>query len=348
MNVSKFEKYLGAENLTVAEAMNRIDKNSKGILILVNHNGRLAGTLTDGDVRRYLLTGGRMDDSSIKAANTKPRFAVSKQDAEQLYHHENYIAIPIVDENYLVIDVYDGEKEDDWYPKLNVPVVINAGGMGKRLEPFTKILPKPLIPVGELPIIEHIMSYFTLYGCNQFHIIVNYKKQLLKAYFAESEKRYNIIWYDEERPLGTGGGLTLLRGKIGSTFFFTSCDTLIDINYGNLLNYHKEKSCAVTMVCAQKKVLVPYGIVNMGKNGRIEAFEEKPSFSFLTNTGFYLVEPVVFNYMEDDHPIGFPDVVEKMGAAGENTFCYPISEKDWMDMGQLSELEKMRERIYGA
>lgn len=342
-----FDKFIGIDSLSVVEAMQRIDENVSGIIILVDEDGRLSGTLTDGDIRRFLLAGGKLEERALLAANRHPRFASSAEEAETLYHKKNYVAIPVVDEDNVVTDVYVGTSEKRDYPHLGIPVVINAGGKGTRLEPFTKVLPKPLIPVGELPIIEHIMDLFSKYGCTEFHIIVNYKKELMKAYFAESDSNYNITWYDEEKPLGTGGGLSLLKGRLQGTFFFTNCDTLIQSNYESMLKFHRDNANAVTMICAHKKLTIPYGVIEMGENGSINGFREKPLMSFLTNTGMYLVEPEVVDTIEDDTPVGFPDVVEKLRMSNKNVAVYPVSESEWMDMGQLSELEKMRKRLYG-
>ena len=191
------------------------------------------------------------------------------------------------------------------------------------------------------------MNLFSKYGCTEFHVIVNYKKELMKAYFADNDNDYNITWYDEETPLGTGGGLSLLRGKLNRTFFFTNCDTLIQTNYESLLDFHVDSENVITMVCAHKNLTIPYGVIEMGENGVIDGFREKPMLSFLTNTGMYLVEPEVLDQVEDNVPVGFPDVVERVRQLGKNVAVYPISESEWMDMGQLSELEKMRKRLYG-
>ncbi len=339
-------KLIGNSSISIVEAMRRIDDNGKGILILVNAEGVLQGTLTDGDIRRFLLGRGKLESKCLEAANLQPRYARSFDEAANLYHQKNYIAIPVVDDRKVVIDVYVGIKKEH-YVDLNLPVVINAGGKGTRLDPYTRVLPKPLIPIGDIPIIEHIMDLFSRFGCTEFHVIVNYKRQLLKAYFAENEKHYNITWYDEEKPLGTGGGLSLLNGKLDRTFFFTSCDTLIQSDYENMVKFHRENRDLVTMICAHKNLTIPYGVVEIGEHGKIERFVEKPLMSFLTNTGFYLVEPEVLTWFEAGVSIGFPEVVEKLRHHHKNVAAFPISESNWMDMGQLPELEKMRIRLSG-
>lgn len=346
--MDKIDRFIGRDNLTVSEAMRQIDNNAGGILFLVDENSKLLGCITDGDIRRYLLTGGKLSGTALEAANIKPKVAKTYEEAKALFHKKNFIKIPIIDEKGSVIALYSGEgNEARKRSALNVPVVINAGGRGTRLDPFTRVLPKPLIPVGDLPIIEHIMKEYLSYACSEFHIIVNYKRDLMKAYFADNENRYDITWYDEETPLGTGGGLTLLRGKFSDTFFFANCDALLTANYESMLKFHKENRNVITMICAYKNISIPYGVVEMGKNGIIEGMKEKPQLSFLTNTGIYIVEPEVIDDMQNGVAIGFPDVVEIQRQKGKKVAVFPVSENDWMDMGQLSELEKMRVKLYG-
>ncbi|HAZ90707.1 MAG TPA: nucleotidyltransferase, partial [Eubacterium sp.] len=317
--------YVGYENITVSEAMQKINVNASGILFLTDNNMALVACVTDGDIRRYLLNGGKMDGAVRDAANHHPKYAKGMDEAKKLYHKKNYIAIPVVDDKNCLVDIYTGDF--GLYRKhrkpLNVPVVINAGGRGTRLDPFTKVLPKPLIPVGELPIIELIMQEYQSYNCEDFHIIVNYKKELMKAYFKDNERDYRISWYDEISPLGTGGGLSLLKGKFNSTFFFANCDALLTANYESMLKFHKDNGNVITMICAYKNINIPYGVVEMGINGVIESMKEKPLISFLTNTGIYIVEPEVVDDMEDGERIDFPDIIERQRQKGNKVAVFP-------------------------
>ena len=341
---------IGKEKLTISEAMQKINRNTYGILFLVDECDVLVGCITDGDIRRFLLSGGKMDAAAINAANRQPKVAKTIDEARKLYHKKNYIVIPVLGENGNIIDLYSGESGitiGKSRNSLKIPVVINAGGKGTRLDPYTRVLPKPLIPVGDIPIIEHIMKEYQSYNCNEFHIIVNYKRDVIKAYFADNDNNYNITWYDEEKPLGTGGGLSLLRGKLKDTFFFANCDALLTANYESMVKFHKENRNVITMICAYKNITIPYGVIEMGMNGSIKAMKEKPHMSFLMNTGIYIVEPEIINDIEDNTPIDFPDIVEKERQKGSRVAAFPISENYWMDMGQLPELEKMRIRLYG-
>ena len=333
--------------ISLCDAMRIIDRSEVKILF-VAEGGKLLGALTDGDIRRFLFRGGKIEEPVGNACNRSPRVAENVWQAAEVYDRLNCIAVPVVNDSWEILDIYIGEENRDIQKEqLGIPVVINAGGKGTRLDPFTRVLPKPLIPVGEKPIIEHIMQQYEGFGCSEFHVIVNYKKQLLKAYFNENEEHYDIRWYDEARPLGTGGGLSLLRGKLDGTFFFSNCDILLLSNYASMLKFHRENGNAVTMVCAWKNHTIPYGVVEIGKNGVIEAMREKPELSFLTNTGMYIVEPEVLEDIAPDTSISFPEIIQAEIRKGRKAAAYPVSESEWLDMGQMSELEKMRIRLYG-
>ena len=334
------------KNQSLRAAMKQLDETGKRILFVMDGD-KLVASLTDGDLRRFLLSGGTLDDVAFSAAFMTPCVAYSRDEAKKIIGNSDYIAIPITTLSGELIDIlFADEPLVVQYPSLGLPVVIMAGGKGTRLDPYTRVLPKPLIPVGELPIIEHIMQQFSKYGCDDFHIVVNHKKQIIKAYFAENERHYNTHWYDEDKPLGTGGGLFMLNGTITGSFFLTNCDILIQADYADILRFHQSSKNAVTMVCAYKKVVIPYGVVETGENGEISAMKEKPELSFQTNTGMYLVEPEVISDIEDNVAISFPDIIEKQKQKGRRVAAYPVSENDWLDMGQLTELEKMRERLY--
>ena len=343
-----FHIFCICESAFLRDALEQLDKTGRQILFVLK-GSVLTGTLTDGDVRRHLLGGGTLEDTVDTAVHRRPRTASSREEARSMLRQPGvkFPAIPVLGADDTLLDIIF--REEDAIPtlaKLALPVVIMAGGKGTRLEPYTKILPKPLIPVGDLPIIEHIMNQFMRYGCEDFHVIVNYKKQLMKAYFNESERQYQIHWYDEDKPLGTGGGLSLLKGHIHGTFFLTNCDILLQSDYEAMLRFHRESGNAVTMVAARKNLTIPYGVIEAGEGGVIEAMREKPELSFLTNTGMYIVEPEVLEDIQADVPIGFPDIMEQQRQKGRKIAVYSVDEDAWMDMGQMEELEKMRKRLY--
>lgn len=336
------------EEKTILEAMQQINQNTRKTLF-VHQNGKLLASVTDGDIRRWMMKNGDLQSPVRCAANYQPIYLYEEQADLAIHTMKKYQidAIPIVDKNQIlqkVIFANDMIKEHGFFEK-EVPVVIMAGGRGARLSPYTNILPKPLIPIGDYPIVEHIINRFCSYKCRQFYMIVNYKRNMIKAYFDELEKEYQLDFIAEEKALGTGGGISLLKGKIKDTFILTNCDILIDDDLIKAYRQHIESKNLITMVCSLKNFTIPYGVVNIDENGAIESMQEKPNMSFFTNTGCYFVEPDVIADLEYNEPADFPSIIECYRKEGKKVGIYPIGEETWLDMGQIDELEKMKARL---
>lgn len=340
--------FLISEDITVIEAMEQIGKCKRNTLFIAD-NGCLKAAISDGDIRRWILKNGSLDEKICNVANYNPKFLLENErdGALDFMKKQQIAAVPIIDEEGRIVDVITLYEDAQTVVKKEIalPVVIMAGGLGTRLYPYTKILPKPLIPIGDIPIIERIINAFCEYGCNDFYIIVNYKKNMIKAYFNETEHPYNVHFIDEDKPLGTGGGLSLLKGMLDKTFILTNCDILIDADYSDIYRHHSENENKVTMVCSLMDFEVPYGVIDIDEDGKISKMQEKPKFRFLTNTGMYFVEPRVIDSIPDDTVIGFPDVIEKLKKGNENIGIYPVSENSWMDMGQMEKMKRMEENL---
>lgn len=341
------EELLVEENTSVLQTMKKLDETGQRILFVVS-NGTLKAAVTDGDIRKYILQGGALEGPIRDAANYHPKSLPLEQRGEaRAFIEQNGIdALPLLDKRGCIADIIFASGVDvDNRKCAGLPVVVMAGGLGTRLYPYTKILPKPLIPVGEQPILEHIINRFYDFGCDDFRLVVNYKKNMIKSYFNELEKPYQVSYVDEDEPLGTGGGLCLLKGQLKNTFFLSNCDILLDADYADIANYHKEQGNVITMVCAVKHFTVPYGVIELNGDGTIRTMREKPEMNFLTNTGVYVVEPRVVEELEDGKKQGFTDIIDHYRALGEKVGVYPISEQSWMDMGQMEELDNMRRRL---
>ncbi|MCL2365880.1 MAG: sugar phosphate nucleotidyltransferase [Oscillospiraceae bacterium] len=332
------------KDASVFDAATAIDKNGHQI-VFVCDGLKLLAAFSDGDLRRYILRSGDISAPVGVAANNNPIFLKSNEIAhcQSLIKENPYIrGIPIVNESGEIVSiVFSEHKSVRSHQKLNIPVVIMAGGKGARLAPFTDVLPKPLIPIGEKTITEHIMDQFIDYACNDFTLIVNHKKALIKAYFSETPCKGNLTFVNEEKFLGTGGGLKLLKGIVSSTFFMTNCDILIKADYGDILSHHKKSGALITMVCALKKVSVPYGTIELDADGHPVRLIEKPDFPILTNTGFYVIEPEFLNDIPDDEFIHITDLMQNLMDTGKGVSIYPINESGWLDMGQPQEMERM-------
>lgn len=348
--MSNFKNFIIRENLTVYQTMLELDRTARRILFVSDAAGMLVGSITDGDVRRWILRNGALDANILNVINKNPH-SIKEGEIDQAwkYMHDLMIdALPVLDDLGRIIDVLFKDESintENNKESINCPVVIMAGGLGTRLYPYTKILPKALVPIGDVPIIEHIINRFEVYGCKDFYLVVNHKKNMIKSYFDDLTKDYNVFFIEEDKPLGTAGGLSLLKGIIEDTFILTNCDILIDVDFGSIMNEHKKSKNDVTMVCSIKEFEIPYGVIEVDSEGYISKMSEKPKTSYLINTGCYIVEPSVVNVIEDGVSVGFPDVIHKCQTLGMTAGIYPIVENNWYDMGQLDELKKMEEII---
>lgn len=342
----KLSDYIVDVGCSIVSAMERINQNAKGIVYITQSN-KLVGTLTDGDVRRYIIKRGDIAQNITSIMNVKPLYLrIGDERRAHSYMLEKSIrSLPIIDLQGRIVKIVfeDGIIEEK--KEIDIPVVIMAGGKGTRLYPYTQILPKPLIPIGDKTITEHIMDRFRKYGCDMFTMIINYKKHFIKSYFDDIESDNEVKFVEESEFRGTGGGLKLLQNSIKSPFFMSNCDILIEADYYDIFEYHKKNNNIITMVCAEKKMTIPYGIVEIAEDGKVDQIKEKPEYSFLTNTGFYVIDPKFLDFIPKDTFIHITDVIKNCIQEKENVGVYKIHEDNWLDMGQLDELEKMKERL---
>jgi NDP-sugar pyrophosphorylase family protein len=311
--------------------------------------GRLLGSLTDGDARRWILANGSLDEPVSSVMNKNPRFVRSGQTrtARALINRYELLAIPVVDASDKVVDMIFWNEETDkpQTEKIALPVVIMAGGKGERLLPYTSIVPKPLIPIGEKTISELVIESFRKYGCQEFYFTLNYRKNMIKAYFDDSERDYSIKYVEEDEPLGTGGSLYCIKEELNSTFFVSNCDILLDVDYADVVKFHKKSQNDITIITSLKKYVIPYGTINLNAEGRIESLQEKPSSDYLVNTGVYVIEAEVLRYLEKKEFIHITDLIEKCIVSGRNVGTYPVSDSAWMDMGQFEEMDRMKKNM---
>ena len=227
-----------------------------------------------------------------------------------------------------------------------VSVIIMAGGKGARLLPYTKILPKPLIPIGEVPIIERIINSMTAYEISEFWVTLNYKKEMIKSYFDDLKPSYSIKYVEEKKPLGTAGSLRLIKKEFDQPVIVTNCDILVKADYSQIYNHHKASGNKLTIVSVLKKMTIPYGVLNTDADGILKSLDEKPMQAFLVNTGMYVIEPEMFKLIPVNTFFHMTELVELMLAKGYQIGTYSVAEEAFLDMGELEAMKRMEKQIF--
>ena len=354
MNLKKF---LIKDTSTIHKAMEKLQNTSTvpKQLLVVNNYRKLLGALTDGDIRRALLNGSNLSDNIKNTYNNKPLYFLKKdlnigKAVKELYKKKIFFA-PIVNKNKIIVDIlyqnsFDkikngNDKIKKGKSKLKkVSVVIMAGGFGKRLLPFTKILPKPLIPINDRPIIDIIIQNFLKFGFNNFYISVNFKSKIIKSFFQEEKKNFNFKFLEEKKPLGTAGPLNFLKKSRSKTFVVANCDTITDFDYLDMVQFHEKQKNDLTIVASSKKFTIPYGICEIDKSGDLFSIQEKPNKYFLTNIGIYCIEKKLFKLVPKNQNYSFINLINDAKKKKLKVGVFPVSHKSWNDIGQWDEYKK--------
>ena len=343
----ELEDILIEENSDIRTAIEQLEKVRCKVIYVVSQ-GKLSAAISDGDVRRYTLSEGNVNLPVKFIANYKPTFLLryEKEKIDGIFQRTEIYSIPIINYNQEVVEIVfrNGRRVRRKY-NLECPVVMMAGGKGTRLRPYTQILPKALIPIGEIPISERIINNFNDFGCAQFYMVVNHKKNMIQAYFDGVSKKYDLTYIEEDRPLGTGGGLYLLEKHIQQDFFLVNCDIIVDADYNEIYMHHQKEGNYITIVAAKYQHVVPYGVVNCDEGKNYLSISEKPELNYLISTGMYVVDKELLRLMPRNQEIAFPDLIDEAKQSGKKIGVYVVEESAYMDMGQMEELEKMKKKL---
>ena len=228
---------------------------------------------------------------------------------------------------------------------IDLPVVIMAGGKGTRLDPFTKILPKPLMPIGDKTVVEMIIESFVEYGIKLFYLSVNYKSKIIKSYFEELNPPYRVEYIYEDKPLGTAGSLKTLYGKLNGSLLVTNCDIIVKTDYADLVDFHFENKNDITLVASLKNYNIPYGVCEIENGGLLTRIMEKPEFNFLVNTGMYVLQAETLELIPDNELFHITHLIETVKEKGGRIGVFPISENAWIDTGQWAEYKKALQQL---
>ncbi|MCF7885650.1 MAG: nucleotidyltransferase family protein [Candidatus Marinimicrobia bacterium] len=351
------EKIVVDSSISIKEAIKKLDEAHEGVILALGKDGVLKGIFTDPDFRRAVLNNVDLNKPLAEVMNTDfisldiDEFTAKK--ARKILI-DNYIShLPIIDGDRKLVDViyerdffrkgrFSSQQLDQ---KLSIPAVIMAGGEGKRLDPFTRVLPKPLIPIDTKPIIEHIIDNFANWGIDEFYISIYYRAKTIKAYFEENLPDLKVSFLEEDKPLGTAGALKFITNHIKQPFFLSNCDILIEANYSKMLQFHQERGNVLTLVGSVKHHQIPYGICKTRNGGDLKKIVEKPEYDFLVNTGMYILEPEVLQYIPHNQRFDITDLIEILLNEKEKIGVFPISSGSWVDIGQWAEYKKTIEKM---
>ena len=327
----------------LAEAIRIIDTSSKQICLVVDDADRLLGTVTDGDIRRAILNAIPLDAPVDRVMNRAPTTLPPGHDrdqAMQLMRSKQLHQLPVVDVDRRVVGLVliddlmqEGQRADNW-------VVLMAGGLGSRLRPLTETTPKPMLMVGVKPLLETTIENFVQQGFRRFYVSVNYLADKVKEYFGDGTRwGCEIRYLEEKEQLGTAGALGLLPERPQSPLIVMNGDVLTKVNFGHLLDFHREHKAAATMCVREYDFRVPYGVVQLD-GARINGLVEKPVHSFFVNAGIYVVDPDLLDVVpRDGRQFHMTHLFENARAAGRDTAAFPIREY-WIDIGQVDDLAR--------
>lgn len=334
---------------TIRDALQIINNGAIQMAVVVDSEGKLLGTITDGDIRRGLLNNLRLEDSVETILHTTPTVATlsdTKEDILQKALTKKLHQIPIIDEEYRVLGIQEINDLIKPSSKPNM-VVLMVGGLGSRLRPLTEVTPKPMLKVGNKPILQTIVEKFAEYGFNEIVLCVNYKSHIIQDYFGDgSAFGVTITYIFEEERMGTAGALSLLTSLPNEPFFVMNGDLLTNINFDHLCNYHLTQNAMATMCVREYDFQVPYGVVNMEGN-TILSIQEKPVHKFFVSAGIYMLNPDVIRYIPKNQFYDMPSLFEALIQQNQKAVSFPIREY-WLDIGQMEEYERANQEYAGV
>ena len=326
---------------TLREAIAAIDRGGLRIALMVDCDGRLVGTLTDGDIRRCLVRGMNLDTPASEVVHRNFRSAsanVGPVEAKALLRLNLIDQLPVIDEDARVLGLYLLDDLID-QPHASLPnsVVIMAGGKGTRLRPYTDSCPKPMLRVGAKPILEILLEQCISVGFKKFYLSVNYLKEQIIDYFADGSRwGVSIEYLIENEPLGTAGSLQLLPDDITDPLLVLNGDILTHLNPSHLLSFHRENIAQATVCVREYEVTVPFGVVK-AEGVSLCGFEEKPTYRYLVNAGVYVIDPQLLSLLQPRVSTDMPTLLQLAQSDGQHVIVCPIHEY-WIDIGRPDSL----------
>jgi dTDP-glucose pyrophosphorylase len=326
---------------TLGDVIENLNRSGLRVVLCVDENGLLIGIATDGDLRRGVLRGLGMEAKVEEILNRDPLvvpYGSDRRTAQALMISKKVLQIPVVDVSGCVVGLYLWEASEV-VQNHNHSMIIMAGGKGVRLRPFTDNCPKPMLNVGGKPMLQHIIERAKSQGFKRFIISLNYLGQIIKEHFKDGSKfEVEILYAQEDNPLGTAGALSLIHPRLESDFVVTNGDVLADIDYFDLINFRERHNALGAMAVRLFEWNNPYGVVQM-QGADITGFTEKPVVRSHINAGIYAFSPSVFDHLVREEHCDMPTLFDRLREAGHRTVAYPMHEP-WLDIGRPDDLER--------
>jgi len=338
---ANYNKFSIEKSKTLIDALELMDNSGHKLLIVIEDN-KFHSLISIGDIQRAIVNGAPLDSCLMSHLRENIKFARTNDDEQfivDLMTNYRMDFCPVINsknelEKVIFWDDITREKPVFKNNKIDLPVVIMAGGKGTRLKPLTNIIPKPMVPFGDKSMINVIIDRFMDNGCKDFYISGNYMFDLLKLHIKQLNLSVNIDIVKEIKPTGTGGSLALFKNKIKKTFIVSNCDILIDDEYHKFVKYHKENKNDITIISSIKTYNIPYGTIETTNNGLLASVSEKPQLNYQINTGFYILEPSVIDLVPEEKFIHITEIIELIKKNGGRVGVFPVSEKSWKDIGE--------------
>lgn len=345
MQIDSYKKHLLAKGHKIKDALTLLDNLAKdAIIFIVDENEKLIGSLTDGDVRRGLLKGFGVDDLVENIIQQNPKFIrKGERDIKRVveFRENNFRIIPILDKDDRIVNVINFRKIKSYLP---VDAVIMAGGRGERLRPLTDLVPKPLLKVGDKPILEHNLNRLCLFGIDDFWITVKYLGEQIEAYFGNGEERNTIIQYIyETEPLGTIGSVSKIKNFIHDYILVTNSDLLTNIDYEHYFLDFIKQDADFSVATIPYRVDIPYAVLETS-NGHVVNFKEKPTYTYYSNGGIYLMKKELLKLIPIEKHYNTTDLMEELIKIGKKVVSYPL-EGYWLDIGKHEDYLKANNDI---
>lgn len=330
---------------TIFRAAQILNTSGNRIVLVVDDFGKLVGVITDGDIRRSLLKQLNMDASVSEVMNPNPFTAKNTENLSSIrlmMRSNDLLNVPIVDDENKLVGLESIQKIFGFEKRHN-PVFLMAGGFGKRLHPLTNDKPKPMLPLGDKPILETILLQFIEEGFYNFFISVHFKADVITDYFGDGSKwGVKISYIHEKKPLGTAGALGLLPDNLKKhPLIMMNGDILTKINFKNLLSFHEDSKCIATICVRKHDVEIPYGVVETN-NGTINSIIEKPVKNFFVNAGVYVLDQDLVQKVDGSSYLDMPDLIQSQLNAGQCISAFPIHEY-WIDIGRTEDYKSAKE-----